>query len=296
MEDIPADILIELIRASAEPMLMIRIDSPDWPVVLSNPAFDALADGVGALQRPFPDVVEPMIGREMTREASAALRVRHAATLPVDVGSREFLLTLLPVPATDSGDGMFYCAYWRTAGQHLPLVAGNDTVRALARATRRIRDLSGDDAVTGLMNEHAFRSVLEHDWAVAAREDAVLGLSVFHLDDFERYRDAFGRHGADSCLRRIAKIVQKHLQRASDVAGRFETTVGPCIVVLSHGSELPALTDFDERIGKAVRSLGLHHPRSTVDRFVTVSHRSRAFQPRGMRGSCGEALGRLLRG
>ena len=34
-----------------------------------------------------------------------------------------------------------------------------------------LRDLVRDDPVTGLMNTTAFREVLEHDWAVAAREE-----------------------------------------------------------------------------------------------------------------------------
>ena len=33
--------LEQVIGGSAEPMLVARIDSADWPVVLSNPAFDA---------------------------------------------------------------------------------------------------------------------------------------------------------------------------------------------------------------------------------------------------------------
>ena len=296
MDEFPADILIELIGASAEPMLLIRVDSPDWPVVLSNAAFEALADGETALGRPFPDVAEPMIGREMTREASAALRTLHAATLPVDVASREFLLTLLPVPAAGSGDVVYYRAYWRTAGQQVSLAAGNDTVRALARATRRLRNASGDDVVTGLMNERAFRDVFKHDWAVAAREAAVLGLTVFRIDDFDAYREVFGRHGADSCLRRIAQIIQRSLKRASDVAARCETAAGPCVVVLSHGSEQQGLEEFSARIAASIRDMGLHHPRSTVDRFVTATAHSRSFEPRELRGSPGDALGRLLRG
>ena len=296
MEDIPADILTDLIGASAEPMLLIRVDSPDWPVVLSNDAFNALADGEAPLGRPFPDVAGPMIGREMTREASAALRTRHAATLPVDVGSREFLLTLLPVPATGSDDVVYFRAYWRTAGQQAAFAAGKDAVRALAKATRRLRDMSGDDAVTGLMNEQAFRDVLKHDWAVAGREGAVLGLTVFRIDDFDAYRKVFGRHGADSCLRRIAQIIQRSLKRASDVAARTDTASGPCIVVLSHGSEQEGLAEFSERISALVRDIGLHHPRSTVDRFVTVTAQSKSFAPRDLGGSPGDALGRLLRG
>ena len=39
---ISADILEQVVRSSAEPLVIVRIDHPNWPVVLSNPAFDAI--------------------------------------------------------------------------------------------------------------------------------------------------------------------------------------------------------------------------------------------------------------
>ena len=84
-------------------------------------------------------------------------------------------------------------------------VAGSDMHHALLKAKRRIRDLSRDDPVTGLLNDRAFRDVLEHDWAVAAREKSTLALVLFTLDDFDAYIDVFGKHASDSCLRRVGQ-------------------------------------------------------------------------------------------
>ena len=77
MAEVSAEVLTELIAASTEPQALVRIDSPDWPVVFSNPAFIALAQGRDPQHRPFPDVVTAMVGREMAREASAARGVRR---------------------------------------------------------------------------------------------------------------------------------------------------------------------------------------------------------------------------
>ena len=38
------DVLEQLIESSAEPVVVARIDHPDWPVVLSNAAFAAITD------------------------------------------------------------------------------------------------------------------------------------------------------------------------------------------------------------------------------------------------------------
>ena len=56
-------ILEQVLGASAEPLVIVQIDRPDWPVVLSNSAFDAIG-GEDARQRPFADVVEQLVGRD----------------------------------------------------------------------------------------------------------------------------------------------------------------------------------------------------------------------------------------
>lgn len=292
MDTLPHTVLLGLLQASAEPVVLVQVDSPDWPIVLANPAFCALAGEQDLIGQSIPDILEPMIGREMAREAGSALRSLVAATLPVDVGSREFLLEL--VPLGDEGTAGFMAAYLRTAGRQLARPSGSDSFRALVRATRRMRDLSGADAVTGLMNERAFRDILAHDWAVASREDSVIGLTAFRFDDFDDYLHVFGRHGADACLRRVAVIIRRCLRRASDVAARLDGPGGGWIVALTHGANEAALDDFAAGIATAVRDLRLHHPRSSVEKFVTVSVRSECFRPRQGRPTAAECLGRLV--
>ncbi len=295
MAEIPNDVLLELVAATSEPVLLIRVDSPDWPIELANPAFQALSEGVEPLNKPFPDVMQPMIGKDMTREASAALRTLEAATIPVDVSSREFLLTLLPIRPADGSPAAYCAAYLRTAGRQVAVSGDGKTISAFAAATRRVRDLSGEDSVTGLMNERAFREILAHDWAVAAREGARLGLTTFRFDDYDAYAGVFGRHGAESSQRRVAQIIRRSLRRASDVAARTSGEEGGVILVLSHGSEQASLEAFAEKIAASVHELGLHHPRSRYDRFVTTSWHAASFDPRSQSGSSAAALDRLLR-
>ena len=91
---------------------------------------------------------------------------------------------------------------------------------------------------------------------------------VFALDEFDAYVDVFGRHAADTCMRRVGQAVRRCLRRASDVVGRLSSSE---IVVLSHAPDEAGVREFAGRISAAVRELGLHHPRSTVSKFVTVS-------------------------
>lgn len=264
MTSIRREILEQVIGASAEPLVIVRVDHPDWPVVFSNAAFDAIGSDA-TVGQPFADVIERLVGRNLALEISETLRSGLETSFPVELGAREYLLALKPLPAPGESAAQFYVAYWRGAAS---AVAGSEMHHALLKAKRRIRDLAREDPVTGLLNDRAFREVLEHDWAVASREKSALALVAFALDDFDAYVDVFGRHAADSCLRRVGQAMRRCLRRASDVVGRLD---GGELVVLSHASDASGVREFAARIAGSVRELGMHHPRSTVAKFVTVS-------------------------
>ena len=268
MDPVHPNILEQVIAESAEPVVVVRVDQSEWPVAICNPAFDAIGEAEST-GKPFADVVEQLVGRELALEISEAVRSKQETGFPVELGGREYLLYLKPLTLPDEDSARFYVAFWRSASGSAPS-AGSDVQHALLKAKRRIRDLSRDDQVTGLLNDRAFREVLDHDWAVAAREKSTLAVVVFSLDDFDAYIDVFGRHASDSSLRRVGQAVRRCLRRASDVVARLDRDK---LVVLSHASDEHNVQDFAVRISTAVRELGLHHPRSTAGRFVTVSFR-----------------------
>jgi len=268
------DILEKLVAGSAEPLLVARIDSPDWPVVLGNAAFAAISGDSGSLGRPLADVVESLAGRELALEVSETIHAGQESSIPVELRGKEYLLSLMPLVDKAGGNadaGQFYAVYWRIASGHGASLGDQEARQALLKAKRRIRDLSRDDPVTGLLNTSAFKDVLTHDFSVAMREKTTLALVAFSLDHFDDYLHVFGRHAADSCLRRAAQAIRRCLRRASDVAALVKGENGDRLVVLSHASDEVKVGEFAKRIGVAVRELGLHHPRSRTSKYVTVS-------------------------
>jgi diguanylate cyclase (GGDEF)-like protein len=262
------EILEQALAATAEPLIVVRVDHPDWPVVLCNQAFESIS-GEDCREQPLADVIEQLVGRDAALEISESVRSQQETSLPVEQGGKEYLLALKPLRMQDADDASHFAVFWRRSGAG-PAIGGSDMHHALLKAKRQIRDLSRDDPVTGLLNGRAFKEVFEHDWAVAAREKSQLAVVIFTLDDFDAYVEVFGRHAADSCLRRVGRSIRRCLRRASDVVGRID---GAEFVVLSHAADERGVRDFAGRISSAVRELGLHHPRSTIAKFVTVSAR-----------------------
>lgn len=266
MKSVSRKILQQVVQASAEPLLIVRVDHPDWPVVLSNAAFESIA-GSNVQQQPFADVIEQLVGRELAVEVSESLRLQQDTSIPVELGGKEYLLALRPLGVADHDEYKFYAVFWRKAAGS-SAVAGSGLHQELLKAKRRIRDMSRNDTATGLLNERTFYEVLEHDWAVAAREKSSLSVVVFSLDEFDAYVDVFGQHAANNCLRRVGQAIRRCLRRASDVVAKMGDS---SIAVVSHASDEANVREFAGRISIAVRDLGIHHPRSSQSKFVTVS-------------------------
>lgn len=287
MAALPDSILEKLIAGFAEPLLVARIDSNEWPVVLVNPAFEFAYTAQSVIDKPLADVIEGLAGRELAVEVSEVVRSRQEMTMPIEMRGREYSLVMMPIEFERDSSQSYFAAYWRAGGATVGPVDDGDMQQALRRAKRRIRDLSRDDPVTGLLNEAAFREILTHDWAVAERDKSSLALVCFTLDNFGAYRDVFGRHATDTCIRRVAQAIKRFLRRASDVAARIGDDK---LIVLSHSSEKAGAEEFAERIATAVRNLGLHHPRSETEKFVTVSYRVRLTKEGAKRKSADSFL------
>lgn len=289
MADVDREILEQTLAGSQEPVMVVRTDQPDWPVALVNPAFQAIG-GDDAEGKPFADVIEAIGGRDLALDVSECVRSGEATSFPVDTGSREYLLALRPLLTPDETGPRFYAAFWRSSATS----TGDENAEvhhALLKAKRRIRDLTRDDPATGLMNDRAFREVFAHDWAVAAREKSRLSLVTFTLDEFGAYVDVFGQHAADSCLRRVGQTIRRCLRRASDVVAR---PAGAVFVALSHASEEAAVREFAGQIATSVRDLGLHHPRATSAKFVTVTIEVAVAEPASDPGDSDAFLDELL--
>ena len=259
--------LLQVLANTGEPLLIVSLDKPDWPIVFANDAFRAISKE-GANSESFADLLDGLLGREMAMDISDALRARRESTFAVDFAGREYLLTLT-LPTDEGSDEQRYCAVFFRRGAAQGTITGITAQHSMLQSKRKTNDTKRGDPATGLLNEQAFRELLQHDWAVAAREKSTLSLVLFRLQDFPAYEHTFGRHASDACLRKVGQAIRRCLRRASDIVARID---GDAFAVLSHASETSGVTTFAERIADNVRELGLHHPKSSAAKFVTVAY------------------------
>jgi diguanylate cyclase (GGDEF)-like protein len=146
----------------------------------------------------------------------------------------------------------------------------------LRDARMHLRRLDGRDSATGILNRRTFDDLLQRDWVMARREQRNLAVLIFRLDDFDGYRDVYGRHAADSCLAKVAHAITGSLRRAGDLSARYSDDQ---FIVLGGYDDDGNIERLGERIASKVRALTIHHPRSKAGRFVTLSFAAASAVP-----------------
>ncbi len=92
--------------------------------------------------------------------------------------------------------------------------------RTAARHEAELRRQASTDALTGVLNRHAFMAALEQEAAAAARGDCPLSVALVDLDHFKRVNDQHGHLAGDAALRHVARTLRRNV-RQSDWLARF---------------------------------------------------------------------------
>jgi diguanylate cyclase (GGDEF)-like protein len=263
------NVILQALDNVPAPTVIVAVHKPGHPVIYVNSAAQILIgrDGPELIGMPFADILAQGSLPESISECHADRQQWHThdgISVPLDVR----------VSPLENRPGQL--GYWMLSvvGDAAPmgeLQAHEQAVlrSALVDARRRIKSLERNDPATGLANRGAFDEMLERDWSVARREQRRIGIIVFSLDCLAEYRQIYGRHATDSLLKKVGHAIGGTFRRSGDFGARI--SYDRFAVLIGDQSEDQAKS-FANRIAAKVRSLAIHHPRSTVAKFVTVSY------------------------
>jgi diguanylate cyclase (GGDEF)-like protein/PAS domain S-box-containing protein len=247
--------------------------SGDWEVVYANPAMEQITGY--SLNYFLGRNLRFLHGDDRDQEGVAKIRAALRDGLPCQTTIRNYRqdgtmfwneVTLRPLRDAQ-GNVTHYAGFHRDAGDRLrPDVRteGRDPTMNTQTMLAYLRD----DKLTGLLRRPYFEELIKRDWGLAQRESRRLSFLVFDLDSYAAYRDVFGRQGADQSFRRIARVIGGCFRRASDLCGRFDEDQ---IAALTTGLDLAQAAKLADAVLGRVRDLAIHHPRSSVSRYVTAS-------------------------
>jgi diguanylate cyclase (GGDEF)-like protein len=124
------------------------------------------------------------------------------------------------------------------------------------------------DRSSGLTTPEHLHEVLRRDWSIGQRDGRALTLMRFDVDAYRDYHEVFGRVATENMVRQLGRTIGSAMRRTSDVVARFGDDE---FVALGVAMEQSAACAHAEVILGRVRALAIHHPRSRVGRFVTMS-------------------------
>jgi len=268
-----ADLHRRIAEASPFGIAVVDATNPSHPVVYVNPGFTALT---GYCE-------EELLGRNLRflqgddRDQDQRNRLREA--LERGESCRVLLRNyrkdgslfwneMTVVPLKD-GQGFIthFTGYHRDAGERLKFDprAARDSLSGVHQPTAiAIRD----DRLTGLFTEPYLEELLKRDWAMAQRESRSMALFAIDIDALDLYNTTFGRAAGDSTIRRVSHCVSGCLRRASDVTARIE---GGTLMAFAPGLDNEHALRVANTMVERVRDMRIHHPRSTILRYITVS-------------------------
>jgi diguanylate cyclase (GGDEF)-like protein/PAS domain S-box-containing protein len=273
MTGFDADMYRRLVESSPEGVVLVDAQHPEQPVIYSNPGFTALTGYA-------PD---ELLGRNLRllqsddREQDARHRLREA------LGKAETCRVLLRnyrkdgtvfwnemtvLPLLDAGGRVTHFAgHHRDAGERLR-IDPKLTRDSLSGAHQPTSVAIRDDRLTGLFTLAYLEELLKRDWAVAQREKRSIAIFAIDIDALDLYNATFGRGAGDSTIRRVAHVVSGCLRRSSDVTARID---GGSLIAFAPGLTTEQGLRVGQLMAERVRDMRIHHPRSAVLRYVSVS-------------------------
>ena len=262
-----------LVESSPEGVVLIDAQGADHPVIYVNPAFEALtgysaAELIGRNLRLLQADDRDQDGRHRLRDAMSRGETCRVLLRNYRKDGSLFWneMTVMPLRHPD-GCVTHYAGHHRDAGERLridPKVAKDTLSGAHQPTSIAVRD----DRLTGLYTLPYLEELLKRDWAVAHREQRSIAVFAVDIDALDLYNTTFGRGAGDSTIRRVAHIVSGCLRRSSDVTARID---GGSLIAFAPGLSIEQALRVGQLMAERVRDLRIHHPRSAVLRYISIS-------------------------
>ena len=273
MTDVDAGFYRRLLESSPDGVSLIDAENPEHPVIYVNQGFEqltgyALADLKGRNLRLLQSDDRDQDARHRVREALARQESCRILMRNYRKDGTVFWneMTIVPLPDTE-GRVTHFAGHHRDAGERLRIdpKLSKDGLSGAHQATAvAVRD----DRLTGLFTLPYLEELLKRDWALAQREHRSIAVFAIDIDALDLYNATFGRAAGDSAIRRVAHVISGCLRRSSDVTARID---GGSLMAFAPGLGLDQALRIGQTMAERVRELRIHHPRSTVLRYLSVS-------------------------
>jgi diguanylate cyclase (GGDEF)-like protein len=124
------------------------------------------------------------------------------------------------------------------------------------------------DELTRIPNRRYYNRYFRQQWRRAIRTSTSLSLILCDVDFFKSFNDYYGHFMGDQCLRQVAQVLEKTIQRPTDFVARYG---GEEFIVVLPDTDQAGGETMAKKLREAVANLRIPHHDSTVSQYVTMS-------------------------
>ena len=267
MQQMDPSLIRQVVDAAPEGVAICDARAPDQPVIYVNAAFELMtgydsAEVVGSNLRLLHGADEDQKALARLRDALQQGEATRVLLRNYRKNGELFWneLVLQPLRAAD-GTVTHLVAYCHDMTARLRQPDRPEGVPVWLR----------EDRVTGLSSQEWFRELLAREWRISRRDGQPLTLALFDIDALASYNATYGRIGGDACLKRIARSVASGFRRGSDVVGMWRDGCIGVLAVHRDGQGVERIVDHAAANVRRIAEMRIHHPRSPLQKFVTVT-------------------------
>ncbi len=192
---------------------------------------------------------------------------------PVDVGISEF--------ETDTGLKFVAIITDRTGEVEYREKIENLN-KKLEEKNRYLENLAVVDSLTDLPNRRRFEEKLKDEWEHCLRDKKEISIIMMDLDNFKKYNDFYGHPAGDSCLKKVASVMDDVIKRSIDTVARYG---GEEFAAILPETGLKGAEKLGEEIRRRIEEKGVEHEKSEVSDVITISVGAASMVPRPEMGA-----------
>lgn len=138
----------------------------------------------------------------------------------------------------------------------------------LDKANRKLARLTSIDPLTQVLNRRGLDDMLSKSINSNDRHNGELSILMVDIDYFKPYNDNYGHPVGDKCLKQMAQIMKKCLNRSTDFIARYG---GEEFVIALPFTPIDGARFKAKEILKSVELAAIPHEHSPIRHYVTVS-------------------------
>jgi diguanylate cyclase (GGDEF)-like protein len=144
-----------------------------------------------------------------------------------------------------------------------------DKTKQLKSLNRQLYNLAQKDGLTKLLNRSGFDELAQTTFRSCVRNDIPLSMVLIDIDDFKLINDTYGHPFGDKCIVSVAKALNKHCKRNTDLMGRYG---GEEFIILLSGGNIEEHHELTKSIHSSVQKTQIENNDDVIkDKLVKMT-------------------------